>query len=89
MPSKIVFLRIIIDSRRVLDGRDFLPQFTHKGKTRLVQKKVKEAKKFVFQRNDVPVMRDISTSETIQLSFFLEFLKNRTRIESDRSSYAG
>jgi len=58
-------------SRGDLDGRDFLPQFTHKGKTRLVMKKAKETKIEAFQKNEVRVMTDVRASETIQLSSIL------------------
>jgi hypothetical protein len=73
------------DSRRVLGDRDFLPQFTHKGKTWIVLDLIKEAKNWSFRKNDVPIMRDVPPSETIQLSFILEILENRTLTEPDRS----
>jgi hypothetical protein len=66
------------DSRRVLGDRDFLPQFTHKGKTWIVLDLIKEAKNWSFRKNNVPVMRDVTPSETIQLSSIVEILENRT-----------
>jgi hypothetical protein len=77
MPSKIVFVRIMVDSRGDLDGRDFLPQFTHKGKARIVAQKVKETENIQFGKNDVRVMTDVTPSETVQLRLFLEFPRNR------------
>jgi len=70
-------------SRRDLDGRDFLPQFTHKGKTWLVMKKAKETKIEAFQKNEVRVMTDVRASETIQLSSIREIPQN---VDSYRSS---
>ena len=86
-PSKIVLVRIIIDSSGDLDGRNFLPQFTHKGKTRLAAKKVKETKSAPFRKNSVRVMTDVGTSETVQLSSFLENPGIRLLTGSNRNDY--
>jgi hypothetical protein len=51
---------------------EFPPQFTHKGKTRIVPEKAKETKNNPFQKNDVRVMTDVTSSETFQLSSFQE-----------------
>ena len=88
MPSKIVFVRIIIDSRGDLDGRNFLPQFTHKGKTRIVAQKVKETKNWRFRKNEGPVMTDVCSSETIQLSRFQEFPEISKPTDSIRNDCA-
>ena len=83
MPNKIVLIRIILDSRRDLDGRDFLPQFMRKGKARIVAQKAKQLEKGQFQKNDVRVMPKIRPSETVQLSPFLENPENRHVTEVD------